>query len=146
MVAKEQYQLTQEQFDVAVKSFISCQPEWTRHAEGFLGRKLITTEGMSIDYHVVYHVSFRVPCLYFVCYEADGSVIDVTKDKRLILPRLDVVSQQLHPVIQIPFWFVHPCDTMALLENLRGGQELELEGYLDAWLSLIGPFAGYEHV
>ena len=155
MSYSDRHQLTREEFDEAARSFASKNPRWKwRPREGFLERRVearVEIENgrgcdATTDYHIVYHVSFQVPCLFFVCYGSDGAIVDVGREAAATgqaIPRPEAVSQQMHPILQVPFWFVHPCDTVALLDKVRGGAKLELNTYLQTWLSLIGPFAGY---
>ena len=146
------HQITREEFDEAARRFASKNPRWKwRSREGFLERRveaqLENGSGcfVTTDYHIVYHVSFQVPCLFFVCYGSDGGIVDAGRDAAgLVIPRPGAVSQQMHPILQVPFWFVHPCDTAALLDKICGGMKLELNTYLETWLSLMGPFAGYK--
>ena len=151
MTAADRHQITREEFDEAARHFASNYPRWKwRSHEGFLERRVEAQVenglGCSVttDYHIVYHVSFQVPCLFFVCYGSDGGIVDAEREAAgLVIPRPGAVSQQMHPILQMPFWFVHPCDTAALLDKIGGRTKLELNTYLETWLSLIGPFAGY---
>ncbi len=139
-------QLTAEEFSNACDQFAKRHPDWTHHhAEGFLSTKAASAGGeLTTEHHIVYHASFQVPCLYFASYSRDGDMVDVTTDKRIHLPRPGVISQQLHPILQMPVWFVHPCDTVELLRRVSSETPLTTDTYLDAWLSVIGPFAGFQ--
>ena len=149
--AAERHQITREEFDEAARCFAVKNPRWKwRSREGFLERRLEARVGdgrgcaVTTEYHILYHVSFQVPCLFFVCYGSDGGMVDVEREATgLVIPRPGAVSQQMHPVLQVPFWFVHPCDTSAMLDKIGGGTKLQLNTYVETWLSLIGPFAGY---
>ena len=147
MTTKDKHQITREEFDEAARHFVTRNPRWKwRRREGFLEHRVDASgengrDGLVVDYHIVYHVSFQVPCLFFVSYGTDGGIVE---DAGLVLQRRGAVSQQMHPILQVPFWFVHPCDTVAMLDKIGSGKKLELSTYLETWLSLLGPFAGYK--
>lgn len=148
MATTDKHQITQDEFDEAARHFVTRNPRWKwRRREGFLEHRVAASgengrDGFVVDYHIVYHVSFQVPCLFFVSYGSDGS--DGGEHAGLALQRRGAVSQQMHPILQVPFWFVHPCDTTAMLDKIGGGKRLELSTYIETWLSLLGPFAGYK--
>ena len=149
--AADRHQITRGEFHEAARCFAIKNPGWKwRSREGFLERRVESQDengrrrSLTTDYHIVYHVSFQVPCLFFVCYGSDGGIVDPGREASgLVIPKKGAVSQQIHPILQVPFWFVHPCDTAALMDKIGGGLKLQLNGYLETWLSLIGPFGGY---
>jgi len=47
------------------------------------------------------------------------------------------ISQDEHPLLGIPFYFLHPCGTENLLEEVGGSAS-----YLLSWLSVAGPAVG----
>lgn len=53
------------------------------------------------------------------------------------------ISQGEHPVLGIPFYFVHPCNTAALMALLRvppdSGPETDRRGFVVDWLSWVSP-------
>ncbi|RIA80621.1 autophagocytosis associated protein [Glomus cerebriforme] len=127
-----------------------------------------TTEYLTVDYHIIYSTSYKVPVLYFNTYHKDGTPL--TNDEIyscLIEPsRLEDIktagfhggiSQQDHPTLLIPFYYLHPCETATLMKsivdkpqstilnsnnnNLLNG-EIPIEGYIRSWLSLVGNVVG----
>lgn len=54
------------------------------------------------------------------------------------------ISQQDHPVLGVPYFYVHPCETAVLMNAVRPGEggNVGEEGYLRAWLSLVGGAVG----
>ncbi|KAJ2955195.1 hypothetical protein NQZ79_g8770 [Umbelopsis isabellina] len=110
----------------------------------------ITT--LQIEYHVVYSSSYQVPVLYFNAYYSNGSVL--TRDeldqfvinpnyreplKSSTLLQQGSVSQQEHPVLGLPFYYIHPCDTASLMTQVNIS---DINCYITSWLSFFGPLVG----
>ncbi|RUS31011.1 autophagocytosis associated protein [Jimgerdemannia flammicorona] len=111
-----------------------------------------------VDYHIVYSSSYQVPVLYFNAFYSDGTplplcdlyahLVPTTYHSHLIaatsISHQGSISQQDHPVLGIPYFYVHPCETSTLMtavKAFKGDQQERLvgaEGYLRAWLSLVG--------
>lgn len=122
-----------------------------------------TTETVVCEFHVVYHVVYQTPVLYFRAARLDGSPFPVAAHvSALQLPgsRLGaaaVASMEEHPVLGTPFWFLHPCETAAAMELLLQHQhphhteKRDLQSprhketaYIFAWLSLVAPLTGVD--
>ncbi|CAG8556865.1 3648_t:CDS:2 [Paraglomus occultum] len=120
----------------------------------------VPSECLTVDYHIIYSSSYRVPVLYFNAYYSNGSPLSIDDIfSHVIEPsRRDdlrtagfngAVSQQDHPTLMIPFYYLHPCETPFLLKNIVDNTRelseksvVHVDGYLRSWLSLIGPTAG----
>jgi ubiquitin-like-conjugating enzyme ATG10 len=91
--------------------------------------------------HVVYSPSYNVPVLYLNSYTAGmtSTLRLMSVDGELIewLGEPGVLSQQDHPIVGIPFYFIHPCRTQELLREISGDCN-----YIAGWLSLVGPQVG----
>lgn len=106
---------------------------------------------MLVDFHIVYHVIYQTPALYFRATRVDGTPVRYNPSDALHLAgmsssvagrRTAVVSVEEHPVLGTPFSFLHPCDTaaaMALLLSEPGQHLKKAPVYLLAWLSLVQP-------
>jgi ubiquitin-like-conjugating enzyme ATG10 len=46
-----------------------------------------------------------------------------------------IISQAEHPLINRPFWYIHPCDTRKLLDAIQ----FDSVDYVKTWLSFNGP-------
>eukprot|EP00741_Cyanophora_paradoxa_P001527 tig00000492_g1478.t1 len=126
-------------------------------------------EAYVYEHHVVFSPSYSVPVLYFRASRSDGSPLTAEEVWANIPHRFRadsagaaVVSQNEHPVLGSPFFFMHPCGTAdlmaALLRPSPGPGEGEGYGaqcacagqhsdadrnrYLAAWLAAVGPAAG----
>ncbi|CAG8445848.1 14602_t:CDS:2 [Ambispora leptoticha] len=137
--------------------------------------RLSNEDCLTIDYNILYSPTYKVPVLYFNAYNADGSILNLDQlYTTLIEPsRLNDLrtagfngglSQQDHPTLQLPFFFLHPCETATLMRtialappsitNESESQEINnnvkeefagiipIDGYLRSWLSLVGPVVG----
>ncbi|TMW56273.1 hypothetical protein Poli38472_008921 [Pythium oligandrum] len=123
-------------------------------------------EMVLFEFHIVFHVVYQTPVLYFRAANVDGSPvrIDANQYRNLHIPggnaRTALISLEEHPVLGTPFYFLHPCETssaMGLLldpatstaaGNAHASQEDENASsikkieqpeplYLLAWLSLV---------
>ncbi|CAB5107439.1 hypothetical protein RhiirA5_500671 [Rhizophagus irregularis] len=125
-------------------------------------------EYFTVDYHIIYSASYKVPVLYFNAYHKDGTPL--TNDgiySCLVEPsRLEDIktagfhggiSQQDHPTLLIPFYYLHPCETATLMKSIVDTsqpatlnnhnnnnllREISIEGYIRSWLSLVGNVVG----
>ncbi|KAG9305555.1 hypothetical protein G9A89_003618 [Geosiphon pyriformis] len=127
-------------------------------------------ECLMVDYHILYSSSYKVPVLYFNAYRSDGSILTLDQIyTNLIEPsRLDDLrtagfngglSQQDHPTLMLPFYFLHPCETASLMKTVaclpimvepldpsertdKIAPQIPINGYLRSWLSLVGSLVG----
>ncbi|RUS17765.1 autophagocytosis associated protein [Endogone sp. FLAS-F59071] len=113
---------------------------------------------LTVDYHIVYSPSYQVPVLYFNAFYPDGTSLPLADLYTCLVPpthlsslssataasRQGSISQQDHPVLGVPYFYVHPCETAALMSAVRPGEGgcVGEEGYLRAWLSLVGGAVG----
>ncbi|CAG7734721.1 unnamed protein product [Allacma fusca] len=99
------------------------------------------------EYHVVYSVSYSVPVLYFNISHANGSLLTLNevwsmfRGKKSLITDADMwstLSQQDHPVLNLPFFTIHPCHTSRLMGTLWNYSRDPPLSYLITWLSVVG--------
>jgi len=120
----------------------------------------------SFDYHIVYSEVYCVPVLYFQCSNLDGSLVRVEHLLKSIekhhLKEMEhaqwpAISQEDHPILSAPYFFLHPCRTAEMMQNVcqplfvksdplkeagkDGGAAISPD-YLTTWLSLLAPIVG----
>ncbi|XP_037087302.1 ubiquitin-like-conjugating enzyme ATG10 [Pollicipes pollicipes] len=122
-----------------------------------------------LEHHVAYSVSYQVPLLLFGGRELSGrplsleqlwALVPAVYGARMATDRWSTVSQLEHPVLQRPWFAVHPCNTSRLMERALatgGRQTCRAEvgaissdaaqdewayQYLLLWLSTFGPLSG----
>ncbi|KAF0701406.1 Aste57867_8108 [Aphanomyces stellatus] len=96
------------------------------------------------DFHVVFSPTYRAPVLFLRGTNLDGTILNPTQVQKHMSKHIDgaqFVSQDEHPVLGMPFFFLHPCDTAACLSLLAdtttaSPSPLHL---LLAWMSLVQP-------
>jgi ubiquitin-like-conjugating enzyme ATG10 len=97
--------------------------------------------------HIVYSTTYQVPVLYFNGKDHAGRILDID-DIWADVP--DVVkehfsnshiSQGEHPVLGIPFYFIHPCNTASLMALLSttASSDAAQRAYVVNWLSWVSP-------
>ncbi|KAJ1948514.1 hypothetical protein EC988_005144 [Linderina pennispora] len=109
------------------------------------------------EYHAVFSRTWQVPVLYLRVFDGDEHVMDVEKAKRLLVrdaglrASMDAVGFggalgiQDHPLLNVPFLYLHPCHTATLLRSVAAAEHGIVVGtsaYMAAWLSLTGQAAG----
>ena len=104
---------------------------------------------ITVEYHIVYSVSYEVPILYFIATHTNGSQLQLEDIWKIVskdltstsTDRWSLVSQQDHPLLGRPYYHVHPCHTAKVM-----GQANDLSqgasNYLISWLSVFGPIIG----
>jgi len=101
------------------------------------------------NFHIVYSTAYSVPELLFQATLADGQPLD--RDAVIqLLPehqRISVTDSpdtiltfKEHPLLQIPFFGIHPCRTREVLALIResAGRDPNSPPYLYSWLSIVG--------
>ncbi|KAI1905365.1 hypothetical protein AGOR_G00015370 [Albula goreensis] len=118
----------------------------------------VPAEGSSVirfEYHVLYSCSYQTPVLYFRASTLDGrplSLEDVWDQvhpnyrQRLLQGPWDTITQQEHPLIGQPFFFLHPCRTADFMRPLLQVAHAENRklNYIVSWLSVVGPVVGLD--
>ncbi|XP_017078590.1 ubiquitin-like-conjugating enzyme ATG10 [Drosophila eugracilis] len=80
-------------------------------------------ELVSVEYHVVYSVSYQVPMMFFQAHRSDGSLLDLEEAWKLFMPETkaidlyQILTQMDHPVLFRPFMALHPCRTAEVLQQ-----------------------------
>ncbi|TPX62699.1 hypothetical protein PhCBS80983_g00383 [Powellomyces hirtus] len=108
-------------------------------------------QDVNVEFHVIYSQTWQVPVMYFSAWTASGSPLSLDELKAVIkggLPEIDeqfrteygmpVVSQQDHPVLGVPFFTIHPCQTAALLKELTAKSNDPALTPLMSWMSVMG--------
>ncbi|KAG0284410.1 hypothetical protein BGZ96_011218 [Linnemannia gamsii] len=121
-----------------------------------------TLDYLSVNYHIVFSPSYQVPVLYFNAYRPDGAAISLEELYEFLVPEEwrgairnaglnGGISQQDHPVLNTPYFYMHPCETVPLMETILqsnssptsvGDGPSYLERYVVTWLSLTGQAIG----
>jgi hypothetical protein len=72
---------------------------------------------VSYEYHIVYSEDYQVPVLYFQLRGSEGQLLPLEK---IVSPRGEqiIASQQLHPHLDLPFFYLHPCQTAQFMSHL----------------------------
>ncbi|PRP79325.1 ubiquitin-like-conjugating enzyme ATG10-like [Planoprotostelium fungivorum] len=84
-----------------------------------------------------------IRCVYHILYSVYSNTHSSSKAIQTAGLCLSITSGPFseHPVIGLPFYFVHPCNTSALLKDM---EHIRREGQnkIAAWLTITGPVAG----
>lgn len=111
-----------------------------------------------VEYHILLSPSYETPVLYFqVITRSSGTPLQVsladmyttlvTVDLRVAVERVGVmggISQGDHPVLGVPYYFVHPCNTVDAMREweLEWRKGMGPEAYLGIWIGLVGGVVG----
>jgi len=101
------------------------------------------------ELHVVYSMAHNVPILFLKAWRRDGSCLPVDylwKDFTTILHmevdalnRLRTLTQQEHPFLGEPWYFLHPCQTAHLMTSIGLTGATPAEEYMTSWMSTLLP-------
>ncbi|XP_060660005.1 ubiquitin-like-conjugating enzyme ATG10 [Drosophila nasuta] len=111
--------------------------KYTQKIKGKASEDLI-----SVEYHIVYSISYQVPVLYFQAHRSDGSLLDLEATWKTFLPETSrselyqMLTQMEHPVLFRPFMAFHPCRTTEVLAQFGKPSE----NVLITFISLYGPY------
>lgn len=97
-----------------------------------------STERAYLEHHIVYSTTYQVPVLYFTACYTDSTPLSYEEIYQYIVPQSYqhiILSQAEHPILNIPCWYIHPCDTRVLMSTLKFDQA----DYIKSWLSVQGP-------
>lgn len=97
-----------------------------------------STEIIQLEHHIVYSTSYQVPVIYFKAFYSDGTPLSHKEIFQYIIPdsyQDAIISQNDHPILSIPCWYVHPCDTRSLMKTMT----FDSSDYIKVWLSVYGP-------
>ena len=83
-----------------------------------------TTEYMELEMHVVYSETYNVPVMYFNVRRKGTSRCLTLRQIQRLLPKAfehdnhhrSFVTQEHHPILGVPFFCLHPCQTRECLE------------------------------
>ncbi|KAI9498317.1 autophagocytosis associated protein [Zychaea mexicana] len=109
---------------------------------------------VTVEHHIVYSPGYQVPVLYFNGYDADGTALSLDEVYRWVVSkgmqsslqhgnRLSAqgsISQEEHPALGLPFYYIHPCETQSMMRSIS--HDIDINTYIKTWLSFIGPAAG----
>lgn len=96
------------------------------------------SEILSAEFHLLFHISFQVPVIYFNIYNSDGSLLQLediwdifqenlnSSNNYLKDNMLSIITQAEHPILFRPFFLLHPCKTNDVLNNFTKRYSLQL--------------------
>lgn len=98
------------------------------------------------EFHVLYGQAYAVPVLYVRAVRQNGSYLgfeslwkDFTQNSSAdaeSFKRVETLTQQEHPILGEPWYFLHPCSTATLMRNFTTSPlEKQHERYLVTWMS-----------
>lgn len=89
---------------------------------------------LTCRFDVIFSLSYGVPMMYFTMSHSDGSCLTIEEIWDLVkVSSTDLwstVSQMDHPLLQIPFFAFHPCQTEKLMETLCSSSSKETNSQL----------------
>lgn len=111
-------------------------------------RSEATRDVVTLEYHLLYSLSYQVPVMYFNAWRTNGSLLSIeeiwalactTQRVALNEARWGAISQQDHPILGTPYFFFHPCNSAQMLANVS---QDDRANKVIAWLSVVAPLVG----
>lgn len=143
--------LTLEQFNQCINDLYEqsrqIHDRWqlVKAAKGsYLVYSFTDSDCLKYDIHVVFSESYSVPVLYFNISRLDGSLLSLDEiwnrfKHRESSTMYETLTQQEHPILQRPFFVLHPCHTDKVL---RGVADQPAKKRFLFWLSIYGQSIG----
>lgn len=110
---------------------------------------------IELQLHIVWSTTYDCPTLYFNAYYQSAPIVNLDHLQSLgIINTLDTmqtatsgllhVSQTDHPVLHVPFFHLHPCNTRHVLNELTEekeslGRDVFTDRQFVAWLTSLQP-------
>ncbi|XP_026722441.1 ubiquitin-like-conjugating enzyme ATG10 [Athene cunicularia] len=112
-----------------------------------------TEEMIRYEYHILYSSSYQVPVLYFRACFLDGRPLTLDEiwknvhacyQAHLLEGPWDTITQQEHPLLGQPYFFLHPCRTNEFMSPILTSSQKQNRhtNYIILWLSTVGPVVG----
>ncbi|TCD71288.1 hypothetical protein EIP91_011059 [Steccherinum ochraceum] len=123
------------------------------------------TQLTAAQLYVAYSPTYQVPALYFSVHHDNGTPLSLAELCRLPLFRhhalhgdqvasfsvqdptssMALLSQGDHPTLGTPCWYIHPCNTSAVVEDIMAevdteewSDEARCVRWVEAWFMVIG--------
>lgn len=94
------------------------------------------------EYHILYSPSYSVPVLYFNVRNTAGKLLSLQNiwnilnvSKEVLVEKWNFVTQQEHPILLQPFFYLHPCKSF---EIFALSEKSDINPIV-TWLSSIAP-------
>eukprot|EP01112_Ceratiomyxa_fruticulosa_P019885 TRINITY_DN6613_c0_g1_i1.p1 TRINITY_DN6613_c0_g1~~TRINITY_DN6613_c0_g1_i1.p1 ORF type:complete len:199 (+),score=42.80 TRINITY_DN6613_c0_g1_i1:696-1292(+) len=87
------------------------------------------------EVHILYSISYQVPVVYFNVFHPNGKPFQLDEIQKVVKEGV-IITQCEHPILNVPFWSVHPCETKVFMAEIFTSG-LEKSNYLVSWLSLV---------
>ncbi|EPS59633.1 hypothetical protein M569_15174, partial [Genlisea aurea] len=103
------------------------------------------------DLHIVHSASYLVPVLFFRAYRPDGQPLlldeikadlDAESARRLEEAPWMFITQEEHPLLNRPWFTVHPCGTREWMKLLLSHGN-KIQSYFTSWFSVVGQLFGF---
>jgi ubiquitin-like-conjugating enzyme ATG10 len=160
--------ISEKEFQLAAEHFVSMSnklfDDWKLENIQTSGPAVLTKRNSiasetgnvyNIEYHVIYSQSYEVPVLYLRLYDTSGqTVVDNSEAIKILssasttadqlgASKWETLTQQMHPVLQVPFFHLHPCHTETWMKVMsETDSSPENFNYLVTWLSFVGFHVG----
>lgn len=111
-----------------------------------IDQKYLNGEIYSLNLHIVYSESYTVPVLYLNLFKSNGSIAKyeeiydyfrLNKDELKICGSDLILTQQEHPILFRPFYFLHPCKTSEWMIATNLNDQGKKLNFTLKWLSFV---------
>ncbi|SCZ88594.1 BZ3500_MvSof-1268-A1-R1_Chr2-1g04513 [Microbotryum saponariae] len=122
------------------------------------------TEPCTLTLYVCWSPTYHVPVLYFMAHKQNGAPLELselfnstifqhiyykiapdtsepaalTSESDDPPPPAPFISQADHPTLGVPTWFLHPCNTQAIIQEVLCEDQGSTTTYFDTWLMVVG--------
>ncbi|KAI8818346.1 uncharacterized protein EV422DRAFT_569762 [Fimicolochytrium jonesii] len=109
-----------------------------------------TSTYLSIEFHVLFSTTWQCPTLYFNAWDESGNMLFLSDMQTALQGNVPIaldenhqrtsydmpaVTQQEHPYLGLPFFYLHPCQTSTIMKEIQDGLRSNDLGLLTSWMS-----------
>ena len=100
------------------------------------------------DYHIIFSQVYKVPTIFFNLSRSTGAklrleeVWTLTEESRGNSDKWSFITEDEHPVLSMPYFCLHPCNTAQFMERLLSNVDGDSNGtcsYVLMWISAVAP-------
>ncbi|XP_050439373.1 ubiquitin-like-conjugating enzyme ATG10 isoform X2 [Adelges cooleyi] len=114
----------------------------TKHLLNSDDSELESTDDSHImcEYHILYNLSYTCPDLYFNMWRMNGkllslkhiwSLVHSSLKEPLIADKWNALTQKEHPLKNVPFFTLHPCQTTHIMKLLGFSEKKDIKSPIE---------------
>lgn len=134
-----------EEFIIEAEAFVASNSNWNLQAFDAAGhhrglRRTSLLKNINLDLHLLYSPSYQRPVLMFKPAYLSGQPLSSNEIQDLFSLKEEtfhaLMTQELHPMLNIPYWTVHSCNISEICKLPRTKNHPPGR-FITMWLSIV---------